>query len=293
MSDYETKQPSLGPSHERALELLRRDGIAIMRFSELNDDQELWAELADEAAGFAGTAKEWLRKRDEPTAGGGKKAGKRRKKAGQREGGKSGEQVKKSDFIVRSSAIESPEPSPTMLRYALSDQLLGISNAYLGVQAKLTYVDKWYTVPTPDEAERAKSQRWHRDHIDPHIVKVFTYFTDVDASAGAIEYVCGSAPGGPYGDLWVSREEHYPPDGELERQVPPSARVKAEGPAGTVVICDTGGFHRGGFGRRERLTANFTYVSPEALESSRTKRRFEPGEQATGGLSEAARFALD
>jgi hypothetical protein len=201
--------------------------------------------------------------------------------------------VSKADFILRSSAIEGAAPSPAMLRYALSDQLLGISNAYLGLQAKLTYVDKWYTAPSPEDADRTKSQRWHRDHIDPHIVKVFTYFTDVDAGAGAIEYVCGSAPGGPYGDLWTAREEHYPPDGELERRVPLSARVKAEGPTGTIVICDTGGFHRGGFGNRPRLTANFTYVSPDALTSSRTKRRFELCEQAPGPLSAAGRFALD
>ena len=122
---------------------------------------------------------------------------------------------------------------------------------------------------------------------------MFTYFTDVDAGAGAIEYVCGSAPGGPYGDLWTSRDEHYPPDGELERRVPEFARVKAEGPTGTVVLCDTGGFHRGGFGRRPRITANFTYVSPEALAAGRTDRRFELGVDLPGALSEAGRYALD
>jgi hypothetical protein len=201
--------------------------------------------------------------------------------------------VKKTDFIIRASAIHGPHPPAALLRYALSDQLLGISNAYLGLQAKLTYVDMWYTAPSPRDAERMKSQRWHRDHIDPHIIKVFTYFTDVDEDAGAIEYVTGSAPGGPYGDLWAaSKAEHYPPADALERLVSPAAYRRAEGPAGTIVLCDTGGFHRGGFGSRPRITANFTYVSPASLAAGRTARRFDVGEELPGGLSPAGRFAL-
>jgi hypothetical protein len=269
------EQQPLTPVQERALESLRRDGMAMVPFSDLIGDHRLWAELAEDVRGFASMAEERLRDREDHGA--------RAAKA----------KVKKTDFIIRASAIQGPAPSPVLLGYALSDQLLGISNAYLGLRSKLTYVDSWYTVPTREDASRVKSQRWHRDHIDPHIVKVFTYFTDVDADAGALEYVRGSAPGGPYGDLWASsKADHYPPDGELERLVSPSDYMSGEGPAGTIVICDTGGFHRGGFGRRTRITTNFTYVSPAALAASRTERRFELGEELPGGLSPAAQFAL-
>jgi hypothetical protein len=260
---------------QRVLESLRRDGIAMVPFADLIGDEGLWAHLAEEASGFVSRAEERVREREDEDT--------RKRKS----------KVKKGDFIIRASAIQGPFPSRALLQYALSDQLIGISNEYLGLRSKLTYVDKWYTVPFPDDARRVKSQRWHRDHIDPHIVKVFTYFTDVDADAGALEYVRGSAPGGPYGHLWAaSKADHYPPDGELESVVPPSARVRGEGPAGTIVICDTGGFHRGGFGRRSRVTANFTYVSPAALAASRTERRFELADGAPGGLSPAAEFAL-
>ena len=259
-------------SQQSALESLRGDGLAIVPFSELIGDDQVWAELAEDASDFASTAEEHL-------------AGQPRRTVGRK--------VKKTDFIIRASAIHGPRPPAALLRYALSDQLLGISNAYLGLQAKLTYVDMWYTAPSPRDAERMKSQRWHRDHIDPHIIKVFTYFTDVDEDAGAIEYVTGSAPGGPYGDLWAaSKAEHYPPADELERLVSPAAYRRAEGPAGTIVLCDTGGFHRGGFGSRPRITANFTYVSPASLAAGRTTRRFEVGEELPGGLSPAGRFAL-
>lgn len=283
----EADQPPLNPVQQRALESLRCDGLALVPFSDLIGDEELWEQLAEDADSFAASAEERLSQRGEQGAGRAKKA---RKKAGKPAGKR---KVKKADFIIRASSIRGPSPPPAFLRYALSDQLLGISNAYLGLQAKLTYVDMWYTVPSPEDADRIKSQRWHRDHIDPHIVKAFTYFTDVDANAGAIEYVRGSAPGGPYGDLWASsKAEHYPPDGELERLVAPSDCLRAEGPAGTVVLCDTGGFHRGGLGRRPRITANFTYVSPASLAASRTERRFEVGEGAPTALSPAGRFAL-
>jgi len=159
-------------------------------------------------------------------------------------------------------------------------------------------VDNWYTAPSPQEADRIASQRWHRDHIDRNIVKVFTYFSDVDAEAGATEYVRGSAAGGRHGDVWPWRPDEesgdqYPPTEELERRIPESDRVRAEGPVGTVVLCDTGGFHRGGFARKPRVTANFTYVSPAALASALTKRRFELPDALPQALSPAARFALD
>jgi hypothetical protein len=260
--------PPRTQTQQRVLESLRRDGLAIVPFSALLEDEELWTQLADEARSFASNH-----------------GGTRRKEGA----GK----VKKSDFIRRAS--DSPDYSPphALLRYALCDPLLEISAAYLGERSKLTYVDMWYTAPSPPTADRTKSQRWHRDHIDPHIVKVFTYFTDVDADAGALEYIRGSATGGPHGDVWGwSTSDHYPPAGELERLIPESDRVTAEGPAGTVVICDTGGFHRGGFGRRPRITANLTYVSPAALAEARTKRRFEIDDRAPLPESSSGRFAL-
>lgn len=277
----EPDKPLPGPAEQRAVDLLRRDGLAILRFDELIGDRELWARLAEDVRAFASIAEERVRARGEAGSNRVKvKADGRRK-------------VKKSQFILRASAIQGPCQPHELVRYALCDPLLAISNAYLGLQSKLTYVDKWYTVPTPKGAQRTKSQRWHRDHIDPHILKAFTYFSDVDAAAGALEYVRGSALGGPYGHLWASsKAEHYPPEGELERVVPPSACVRADGAVGTIVLCDTGGFHRGGFGRKPRITANFTYVSPAALAESRTERRFETDDAMLTDLSLAGRFAL-
>jgi phytanoyl-CoA dioxygenase PhyH len=262
----------LGAPQRAAVDALRRDGLAIVPFARLVGDDALWQQLVDGVRSFVGAAEEQIRERGERFKG-------------------------KDDFILRRKALMGATPPPEVLRYALSDQLLGVVNAYLGMRSKLTYVDNWYTAPSPQDADRIASQRWHRDHIDRNIVKVFTYFSDVDGEAGATEYVKGSPAGGRHGDLWAWRPDdasadHYPPSEEFERSVPESDRVAAEGPAGTVVLCDTGGFHRGGFARKPRVTANFTYVSPAALASGLTKRRFKLPDELSDELSPAARFAL-
>ena len=107
-------EPPLTEAHQRALEALRRDGIAILPFSALLEDQELWAQLADDARRFAESI--------EPSAGA--------------KPGKGGGKSKKSDFILRASASPDFRPPDPLLRYALSDGLLGLSNAYLGERSK-------------------------------------------------------------------------------------------------------------------------------------------------------------
>ena len=47
-------------SQQRALESLRGDGLAIVPFSELIGDDQVWAELAEDASDFASTAEEHL-----------------------------------------------------------------------------------------------------------------------------------------------------------------------------------------------------------------------------------------
>jgi Phytanoyl-CoA dioxygenase (PhyH) len=269
---FRAQASELDVPQRAALHALRRDGLAIVAFAELIGDDALWQQLAEGVRTFVAAAEQQIRERG-------------------------GRFERKDDFIVRRKALMGATPPSEALRYALSDQLLGVVNAYLGMRSKLTYMDNWYTAPSPPQADRIASQRWHRDHIDRHIVKVFTYFSDVDAEAGATEYVKGSAAGGRHGDLWPWRPEdesgdQYPPSEELERRISESDRVAAEGPVGTVVLCDTGGFHRGGFARKPRVTANFTYVSPAALASHLTKRRFELPDPLPEGLSPAARFAL-
>jgi hypothetical protein len=181
------------------------------------------------------------------------------------------------------------------LRLGVSPWLLNIVNSYLDLQSKLIYTDQWYTVPNGAEAERIASQRWHRDYNDKHLVKVFIYLEDVDETAGPFEYVPGSARGGRYAQEWPWRplSETYPPAEEFERRIQGEAVKTFTGPAGTMIFCNTSGFHRGGFAtHRRRVMWVYNYVSPAGLESLCIRNfRVDPA-ALPPDLSPEARFAL-
>jgi hypothetical protein len=264
------------PVQQRVLGELTSTGISIVPFAELVDDDGLWSQLKADMDEFIAAAEHELEH------GGGAK--------------------RKKDFLIRKyprgkkklpkeEAIL-PSDGP-WLRYAAGDPLLGIVNAYRRAQVKLVDFDQWYTVPVGDDAERVASQEWHRDPEDQHVVKVFLYFSDVDDDAGPFEYVQHSAEGFEYGHLWPWGEsERYPPTEELEAAIPASERVRATGPVGTLVICDTSGFHRGGYARtKPRILSTHTYVNKKITPERPERRKFTV-EWRDGQLSEASRFAL-
>ncbi len=159
--------------------------------------------------------------------------------------------------------------------------------------AKLEYVDVWYTPPA-ESGERRSSQRWHRDFNDRHLLKAFLYLVDVDEEAGPFEYVPRSAPGNELDHLWPWRPlgVNYPPDDELAAKIADRA-VRFTAPKGTLIFCNTSGFHRGGFARRKRrVLATVTYSSPASL-ASLTERNYSVRADAANGLGPAQRYALD
>ena len=181
----------------------------------------------------------------------------------------------------------------TWFRAVASRRLLDVANAYLRMWSKLEYVDVWYSVPQPAGAERVSSQRWHRDYNDKHLLKVFLYLVDVVEEMGPFQYVAGSQPGGPYADAWGWRPlgQNYPTEEELEQRIPSSAVQAFTGAQGTLIFCNTAGFHRGGFSTTNpRILATATYSSPASL-ASLTERSYA----FTGALDELdapTQFAL-
>jgi hypothetical protein len=180
-----------------------------------------------------------------------------------------------------------------ILRTGLDARLLNIVNSYLGLWAKLTDADLWFTIPVGSGRPKSDSQRWHRDHEDTRLVKAFLYLSDVDEGAGPFQYIPASRPGGPWGELWRRPSilgQPYPPQDEVERTIAATDSVTCTCPAGTLVLCDTSGLHCGGYAtEHERLSAIWTYVSPASLWS----RNFvvERADRL-GHLAPAARFAL-
>jgi hypothetical protein len=262
----------LNDVQQRALDSLRADGIAVLRFQDLFG-KELWDEAAADIEPFVRSAHQ----------------------AAQELGDRPAE---KEDVILRrffkgiesrgrtTFTLESP-----WIRYAASPLLLDIVNAYAPEQRRLFYLDNWFTVPYP-VSDRVASQRWHRDAEDEHVVKVFVYFSDVDEEAGPFEYVRSSSTGARHGELWSWKAGlRYPPPEEFEATVPADDRLTMTGPAGTMIICDTGGFHRGGYARtKPRIVSVSSYIPREGRKGQRRyKVNFAGGKEA---LPAQVRFAL-
>ena len=272
------KPAALNEVQQQALDALRTDGVAVVSFADLFADDAFWAELDAEMRSFVDAAEQEL-------------AGLSPDERKARYGTKS--------FLVRRFRARKGEPQPSLapsnpwLRLGVSSALLDVVNAYRGQMMRLHDVDNWYTLPEGDAAERVLSQKWHRDGWENHIVKVFTYFAEVDGEAGPFEYIRGSTAGGKYGSLWPwEDEEVYPDQDELAAAVDAADYMTLTGPPGTIIICDTSGFHRGGFARsKPRILSYLTYLSDEGNRSHR--RKFDV-DRATGdgGLSPAARHAL-
>jgi Phytanoyl-CoA dioxygenase (PhyH) len=262
--------PALGEAQQRVVNGLRENGIAVVRFEDLFDDQD-WAKLQADIAPFVEQGNDLLR-----TVGARPKT--------------------KEEFILRrfrkhSKVMPRFSLDNPWLRIGLSDPMLDIANGYREQWTTLYYVDNWFTLPYAAADERIASQRWHRDPEEEHVLKVFLYLSDVDEDAGPFEYVAGSPTGGRYGRLWPWKEkDHHPAEEDLYRAVEPEDVLTLTGPAGTMIFCVTGGFHRGGFARRKpRILSIWTYLSTSAERGHRFE--LEPRE-ATADLSVKVRAAL-
>jgi ectoine hydroxylase-related dioxygenase (phytanoyl-CoA dioxygenase family) len=271
---YAHEPPSLDSTQASILDRVRDQGYAVVSLSELVSEPAVASDLEEEAKRFMSeTESELARERD-----GGESSLRRRP-------GK--------EFVVRKYAydVELGLDDP-WLRLGLNPRLLDIANTYLGMWAKLEYVDVWYTPPV-DRAERQSSQRWHRDFNDRHLLKAFLYLVDVDEDSGPFEYVPRSAPGNELDHFWPWRPlgENYPPDDEFAAKLAEKA-VSFTGPKGTLIFCNTSGFHRGGFAiGKPRVLATVTYSSPASL-ASLTERNYSlrPGDE--DGLAPQQRYAL-
>ena len=263
--------PELDDVQRRIVSELAADGYCVVPFSELIPEPEAWQAIERQA--------ERVRRRD----GGGARRRPRGAARARRQG------VRRA---LNSYGVDLGLDDPWLATCA-SHRMLDIANTYLGLWSKLEYVDLWYSVPQPADADRKSSQRWHRDFNDQHLLKAFLYLVDVDEGTGPFEYVPGSAPGGRYADAWPWRPlgDNYPPDGELEKRIPEDGIRTFTAPKGTMVFCNTSGFHRGGFAtERPRVLATVTYSSPASLKSL-TERSY----RFTGSLDEldaATRFAV-
>jgi ectoine hydroxylase-related dioxygenase (phytanoyl-CoA dioxygenase family) len=249
---YEADPPTLDAVQQTILGQVEESGFAVVPFGDLFTDPAEWSALEAMRDRFVSETEQDLAKGGEHV----------RVRAGK-------------EFVVRlhSYGVDLGLDDP-WFRAVASHRLLDIANTYLEMWSKLEYIDVWYSVPQPADATRISSQRWHRDYNDKHLLKVFLYLVDVDENMGPFQYVPGSQPGGPYADAWPWEPlgNNYPTEEELETLIPDSAIEAFVASKGTLIFCNTAGFHRGGFSTTNpRVLATATYSSPASLASLTTR----------------------
>lgn len=272
MRAFEKQGFSPDGAQSRVLAALNADGIATIGITEMIGERD-WAALRADMDGFCASR---------AVVEGSEAARQHRDRGVQK------------NFLVNRYGHANPAvlaPDNPWLALAVNPRVLDVVNAYLGMWSRFQSLDCWYTIPDPS-APRRNSQNWHRDPEDRHMLKLFLYFRDVAEANGPFEYVPGSSQfkGTKYGHLWPTSptNRRYPPSEELEQKIPPSERRICTGPAGTLVFCDTTGFHRGGYATGgPRILGTLMYTSPLFR-----GREYRLSGGIPAGITPAGRFAL-
>ena len=80
---------------------------------------------------------------------------------------------------------------------------------------------------------------------------------------------------------------------EFDRRIPKEAARTLTAPAGTMILCNTSGFHRGGFAtERRRIIGVLNYVSPAALAALVARNYAVDAAALPPDTPEQVRFAL-
>ncbi len=163
--------------------------------------------------------------------------------------------------LVRQGRL--PADSP-LLKVALDVKLLEIVASYLGLWPCLHAVAGWLNYSTDTPAET--SQLWHRDPEDLKLVKVFIYLEDVEEAQGPFTYIPNTQPFGSRAPQALKCQAKRVDDERMRRFFSPERWRVCTGPAGTMILADTVGFHRGGKPTTgTRLLVTFTYTSAVAF----------------------------
>lgn len=272
---FASAPPALNETQKRVLDTLRVEGFCVLPFAELFTDAALRERLFADGERFVAETEEGLAREAAGEEGGLRRSTKA--------------------FLVRKYAWGAELGADDVwLQAALHPCILDLANSYLGLWSKLEYVDLWHT-PASDAPSRVSSQRWHRDFNDRLLLKAFVYLNDVGENSGPFEYVPRSFPGGEFDDFapWWPGYDGYPTDEAFEKRMT-SARIETfTAPRGTLILCNTAGFHRGGYATGDaRTLATWTYCSPAALRAlSDRNYKLAPGATVANGRADAA-FAV-
>jgi hypothetical protein len=156
-------------------------------------------------------------------------------------------------------------PDSSLLRLALDEKLLEIVSGYLGMWPRLNGIAAWLNFATADEPQH--SQLWHRDPEDFRIIKVFIYLVDVDKDCGPFCYIPQTHPFGALaGTAPKQVQKKTVTDEQMRAAIEEDSWMTCTGPAKTMILADTVGYHRGGKpSNGKRILVTFTYTSGTPL----------------------------
>lgn len=244
---YQLESLELDEVQRELLRDLQTKGIAITHFDNLIGDYSLWKRISADSNNLISRAKEMP---DEKL---------------------SAKQDDYKDHIKKLLKFNEPVSLDNIwLTLAVQKKILTLVNAYLAQWCKLVYFDVWYTKPMNPQESRIYSQNWHRDPDDQQMVKVFLYLSDVGQDDGALEYVIGSSL--KIAPHYKTQFSHYPEGDKFNAFLKQQNCVKALGKRGTIVLCDTTGFHRGGYSTKNpRVLSAMVYVTAASIMKGRFK----------------------
>ncbi len=263
--------PELSTLERALVQKLRTDGIAIVQVNEL-----LPADVFQDLRRYA------LERWQDPEV---------RQRHSERGAAYDGEKLKTKDFFLVNlwdgeHVLDLGNP---FLKFSLSEPILKVVNSYMGMWSKFRAWHLQATVPMPADIGPISSQQWHRDPEDRKLVKMFLYMNDVEVDQGPFRYLRSSHSLGVWSRLYP--QAHPAGSRASADAIPAEDVVICTGPAGTLIFCDTSGFHCGGFARNG---LRFMYTSVYSSSASAWPVRYTyPALPAPDSLSDPARFALD
>jgi hypothetical protein len=130
--------------------------------------------------------------------------------------------------------------SSAVRRLLADPSLMALAAQYLRTSPINDLVTMWWSAPFGAASSEA-AQLFHFDMDRIRFLKFFVYLTDVTAETGPHVYVRGShreKPGALYRDRRFA-------DDEVARAFPAEDIREITGPAGTIIVADTSGIHKG------------------------------------------------
>lgn len=151
--------------------------------------------------------------------------------------------------------------SNDLVRRMLLDRgLLEVAQSYLGSTPIVDIVTAWYSFPS-DKPSHEAAQLFHFDLDRVRWLKAFFLLTDQTVETGAHLYIPGTHRDGGISTDLLAKGYARLEDDEVATHHPRDTWVSMEAPAGSILLEDTRGLHKGiSLQRDHRLMLQFEYA---------------------------------